>query len=58
MSAASNEKYETVYMTEEEIQKFLANYKHDHPEVEFETRHMKQTPIKLEQEINVKYLAL
>jgi hypothetical protein len=55
----SNEKYETVYMTEEETTKFMEKYLKENPGSDFqiETRYLKPVePVVLTQEIQVRWL--
>lgn len=52
-----DENYETIYMTEEETNKFMEKYMAENPEVEIETRYVKPIePWLMKQEIQVTWL--
>lgn len=51
-----NEQYETLYLAEEEIEKFMANYLKENPGTEIETRYINHPPIQMTQNIEVRWL--
>lgn len=52
-----DENVETVYLTEEETNKFMEKYMLENPDVEVETRYLKPTePVVQVQEIQVRWL--
>ena len=52
-----NENYETVYLTEEETNRFMEKYMEENPDVEVETRFLKQIePTVVTQEYQVRWL--
>lgn len=53
---AANEQFETLYLNEDEIEKFMEKYLRDNPDAEIETRYVSQPPIELTQNIQVKWL--
>jgi hypothetical protein len=52
----NDEEYETVYLAEDEIEKFMEKYLAENPDVEIETRYIKQPPVQLVQDIQVRWL--
>lgn len=51
-----DEEVETIYLAEEEIEKFMQNYLKENPGTEIETRYINQPPIELTQDIEVRWL--
>lgn len=51
-----NEPFETVYLDEDEIEKFMKQYMAENPGVEVETRFVNQQPIDMPQNIEVRWL--
>jgi hypothetical protein len=51
-----NDNIETVYLQEDEIEKFMAKYLAENPDVEIETRYMNQPAINATQSIQVRWL--
>lgn len=52
----NDEEVETVYLAEDEIEKFMERYLEENPGVEIETRYIKQPPVQLVQDIHVRWL--
>lgn len=53
---AQNEQFETIYLAEDEIDKFMEKYLKENPDAEIETRYINQPPIELTQNIEVRWL--
>ena len=51
-----DEPFETVYLNEEEIEKFMANYMQENPGTEIETRYIDRDPVDVPQNIEVRWL--
>lgn len=51
-----NEPFETVFLDEDEIEKFMKQYMAENPGVEVETRYVNQEPIDMPQNIEVRWL--
>lgn len=52
----ANEQFETIYLAEEEIEKFMEKYMLENPDTEIETRYLNQSPIEVIQDIQVRWL--
>ena len=52
----NNEQFETVYLNEDEIEKFMEKYLAENPDAEIETRFISQPPVELTQTVEVKWL--
>ena len=52
----TSEPYETIYLAEDEIEKFIQKYIQDNPGTEIETRFITHPPIEVKQEIEIRYL--
>lgn len=53
---SSNEQYETIYLAEDEIEKFMEKYLSENPDTEIETRYLHQPPVEIVQDIEVRWL--
>ncbi len=51
-----NEHFETVYLAEDEIEKFMEQYLKENPGIEVETRYLKRPPVEVKQNIEVRWL--
>lgn len=51
-----NEQFETVYLAEDEIEKFMEKYLKENPGTEIETRYINHSPIEVTQDIEVRWL--
>jgi hypothetical protein len=52
----ANEQFETIYLAEDEIEKFMEKYMLENPDTEIETRYIDQPPIEVVQDIEVRWL--
>jgi hypothetical protein len=52
----NNEEFETVYLAEDEIERFMERYLAENPGAEIETRYIKAPPIQVVQDIHVRWL--
>ena len=52
----ANEPYETVYLNDDEIEKFMEKYLLENPGTEVETRYINRSPVNLTQNIEVRWL--
>jgi hypothetical protein len=53
---SNNEHFETIYLNEDEIEKFMENYLLENPDTEIETRFVNHPPVELLQNVEVKWL--
>jgi hypothetical protein len=53
---SSNEQYETIYLAEDEIEKFMEKYLSENPDTDIATRYLHQPPVELVQDIEVRWL--
>ena len=51
-----NEQFETIYLAEDEIEKFMEKYMLENPDTEIETRYIDQPPVEVVQDIEVRWL--
>lgn len=51
-----NEQFETVYLAEDEIEKFMEKYLKENPGTEIETRYINHSPVEVTQDIEVRWL--
>jgi len=51
-----NENFETVYLGEDEIEKFMEKYLKENPGTEIETRYINHSPVEVTQDIEVRWL--
>ncbi|CAF0719934.1 unnamed protein product [Brachionus calyciflorus] len=51
-----NEQFETLYLADDEIEKFMENYLKENPGTEIETRYINHPPVELTQNIEVRWL--
>ncbi len=51
-----NEEFETIYLDEDEIEKYLEQYMRENPGTEVETRYINQAPVSVPQNIEVRWL--
>lgn len=52
----ANEQFETIYLAEDEIEKFMEKYMLENPGTEIETRFINQPPVEVVQDIEVRWL--
>ena len=52
----ANEQFETIYLAEDEIEKFMEKYMRENPDTEIETRYINQPPVEVVQDIEVRWL--
>ena len=52
----TDEQFETIYLAEDEIEKFMEKYLLENPDTEIETRYLNQPPVEVIQDIEVRWL--